>query len=76
MLTVRNLSKTYTTKHGALKALDDVSVEVSAGEIFGFIGLSGAGKTSLARCVSAFGRLRRRKSSSWSVNLRLGQWNK
>jgi len=53
MLQVKNLCKTYTTKQGPLHALDDVSVEINKGEIFGFIGLSGAGKTSLARCVSA-----------------------
>jgi len=53
MLQVKNLSKSYVTKQGTLRALDDVSVEVAKGEIFGFIGLSGAGKTSLARCVSA-----------------------
>ncbi|MCL2572834.1 MAG: ATP-binding cassette domain-containing protein [Defluviitaleaceae bacterium] len=53
MLQVRNLSKTYTTKEGTLHALKNVSVDINPGEIFGFIGLSGAGKTSLARCVSA-----------------------
>ena len=53
MLQVKNLCKTYSTIQGPLHALDDVSVEVNKGEIFGFIGLSGAGKTSLARCISA-----------------------
>jgi len=53
MLKVKNLTKSYATKQGPLYALDDVSVEINKGEIFGFIGLSGAGKTSLARCVSA-----------------------
>jgi len=53
MLQVKNLCKTYKTKQGILYALSDVSVEINKGEIFGFIGLSGAGKTSLARCVSA-----------------------
>ena len=53
MLTVKNLSKSYPTKQGTLHALRDVSVKINPGEIFGFIGLSGAGKTSLARCVSA-----------------------
>jgi len=53
MLQVKNLSKSYITKQGALHALDNVSVDVAKGEIFGFIGLSGAGKTSLARCISA-----------------------
>jgi len=53
MLQVKNLCKTYTTKQGPLYALNDVSVEVAKGDIFGFIGLSGAGKTSLVRCISA-----------------------
>jgi D-methionine transport system ATP-binding protein len=52
MLEIKNLCKTYSTPTGSLAALRDVSVTVGAGEIFGFIGLSGAGKTSLARCVS------------------------
>ncbi|MCL2360201.1 MAG: ATP-binding cassette domain-containing protein [Defluviitaleaceae bacterium] len=53
MLQVKNLTKSYATKQGPLYALKDVSVEINKGEIFGFIGLSGAGKTSLARCVSS-----------------------
>ena len=53
MLQVKNLSKSYKTREGTLHALKNVSVDINQGEIFGFIGLSGAGKTSLARCVSA-----------------------
>ena len=53
MLSVKNLTKTYPTKQGLLYALKNVSVEINKGEIFGFIGLSGAGKTSLARCISS-----------------------
>jgi len=53
MLEVKNLSKAYKTDQGEFHALDNVSVTVNKGEVFGFIGLSGAGKTSLARCVSA-----------------------
>jgi len=53
MLQVKNLSKSYKTNQGVFHALKDVSVTVNRGEIFGFMGLSGAGKTSLARCVSA-----------------------
>jgi D-methionine transport system ATP-binding protein len=52
MLEIKNLSKSYKTKQGPLLALNDVSVRVNKGDIFGFIGLSGAGKTSLARCIS------------------------
>ena len=44
---VRNISKSY----GAVKALDDVSLEVGRGEVFGLIGPDGAGKTSLYRIL-------------------------
>ncbi|MDR1704762.1 MAG: ATP-binding cassette domain-containing protein [Clostridiales bacterium] len=52
MLSVRNLSKTYKNGAERFQALKNVSVDIEGGEIFGFIGLSGAGKTSLARCIS------------------------
>ena len=53
MLEVKNLTKMYPAAGGVFHALKDVSVTVNKGDIFGFIGLSGAGKTSLARCISA-----------------------
>ena len=34
------------------KACDDVSFKVSKGEIFRIIGLSGAGKSKLIRCIN------------------------
>lgn len=48
MLRIENLSVDYS---GAL-ALDDVSLEVKAGEVVGVIGNNGAGKTSLLRAIS------------------------
>ena len=44
---VENLTKTY----GELAAVDGVSFEVNAGEIFGLIGPNGAGKTTLLECL-------------------------
>jgi len=40
---VKNISHSY----GNVKALDDISFDVSRGELFGFIGPDGAGKTTL-----------------------------
>ena len=42
MLSFINFSKTYK---GGKKAVDDLSLEVKAGDIYGFIGHNGAGKT-------------------------------
>jgi ABC-2 type transport system ATP-binding protein len=44
---IRNLSKAY----GTFKAVDDVSLEVTQGEIFGILGPNGAGKTTTVECV-------------------------
>ena len=42
MLKIENLTKTYGNK----KAVDDLSLQIRAGEIYGFIGHNGAGKTT------------------------------
>ena len=44
---VNNISKSY----GRVKALQDVSLSVEKGEVFGLIGPDGAGKTSLFRIL-------------------------
>ena len=49
MLKIEHLSKTYP---GGKKAVDDLSLEVRAGELYGFIGHNGAGKTTTLRAVS------------------------
>lgn len=49
---VSNIVKTYGAKKDKTTALDDVSLEVEKGELFGIIGPDGAGKTSLFRIVA------------------------
>jgi ABC-2 type transport system ATP-binding protein len=44
-LEIDRLSKSY----GEIKALEDMSFDVQAGEIFGFVGANGAGKTTAMR---------------------------
>ena len=47
-ITVSHLKKTY----GHVKAVEDVSFEVSEGEIFGMLGPNGAGKTTTVECIT------------------------
>jgi D-methionine transport system ATP-binding protein len=56
MIKIRNLSKIYTTKTGTVKGVDNVSLTVQEGEIFGIVGYSGAGKSSLLRCINLLER--------------------
>jgi len=49
IISVQNLRKTY----GKTVAVDDISFEVSQGEIFGFLGPNGAGKTTTVECLQA-----------------------
>lgn len=49
MLIIKNLSKTYK---GGKKAVDGLSLEISEGDIYGFIGHNGAGKTTTIKCVT------------------------
>jgi ABC-2 type transport system ATP-binding protein len=46
-LSAENLSKSY----GKIKAVDDVSLKVQAGEIVGFLGPNGAGKTTTLKML-------------------------
>ncbi len=52
IIQIRDLGKEFRTANGPVRALQDINLEVDAGEIFGIIGLSGAGKSTLVRCVN------------------------
>jgi len=49
MLQINHVSKSY--QKGAVKAVDDLNLEVKPGEIFGFLGPNGAGKTTTIKMV-------------------------
>lgn len=65
MIEIRNLSKVYKTKKGTVTGVNDVTLTIREGEIFGIVGYSGAGKSSLLRCINL---LERPTSGSVIVN--------
>ena len=52
IIEARNLTKQF----GDFKAVDAISFEVSKGEIFGFLGANGAGKTTAMRMLTGLSR--------------------
>ncbi|MEF9935026.1 MAG: methionine ABC transporter ATP-binding protein [Clostridium sp.] len=52
MIEIKNLSKVYTSGGQAVEALKDINLHIEKGDIYGIIGLSGAGKSSLVRCIN------------------------
>lgn len=51
ILEVRNLSVNFTRGGKLMKAVDDVSFTVAAGETLGLVGESGSGKTTIGRAI-------------------------
>lgn len=51
MIEVKNISKSYVTKSGSVKAVEDVSFSVESGEFVSIIGPSGCGKTTLLKII-------------------------
>ena len=56
IIQIRHLNKTFGEGPGAVRALEDISLDIEPGEIYGIIGLSGAGKSTLVRCMNLLER--------------------
>lgn len=48
MIRIKHITKSYQS----LKALDDINIEITKGELFGLIGPDGAGKTTMFRILA------------------------
>jgi len=60
----------YSIERGVVKAVDGVNLTVNEGQIFGIVGLSGAGKTTLSRALYGLTDI-----SSGKINMKLGdEW--
>ncbi|WP_341323792.1 methionine ABC transporter ATP-binding protein [Solibacillus sp. FSL H8-0523] len=52
MIEIRDVSKIYETKKRKVTGVDAVTLTIHKGDIFGIVGYSGAGKSSLLRCIN------------------------
>ncbi len=52
MISIRDVSKSFTTKEATVDALNHINLDIHTGEIYGIIGMSGAGKSTLVRCLN------------------------
>lgn len=71
LLQARDVAKRYiSVDRGVVRAVNGVSFEVKRGEIFGIIGRSGAGKTTLSRIISGI-----IEPTGGEMNIRIGdEW--
>ncbi|MBU5467258.1 ATP-binding cassette domain-containing protein [Virgibacillus sp. MSJ-26] len=52
MISIKGLSKIFTSKDRKTTAVDDLTLDIKKGEIFGVIGYSGAGKSTFVRLLN------------------------
>ena len=52
MIRFEDVSKEFHTKAGNVQGLNHVNLHISKGDIFGIIGMSGAGKSTFIRCIN------------------------
>ena len=49
---VRHLSKSFDLNGVKVEALKDINLSIKPGDIYGIIGMSGEGKSTLVRCLN------------------------
>lgn len=52
ILNINNLSKSYNTRDGEIKAIDNISLSVKEGDFIAIVGTSGCGKSSLLNILA------------------------
>ncbi|WP_144526891.1 methionine ABC transporter ATP-binding protein [Peribacillus simplex] len=56
MIEIRSVRKEYVSKKNRVIGVDNVSLTIQTGEVYGIVGYSGAGESSLLRCLNLLER--------------------
>ena len=72
MIRLENVNKSYGTRFGPRRVLNDINFQLDRGRNIGILGRNGAGKSTLIRLLSGAekptsGRIRRNMSVSWPL---------
>jgi capsular polysaccharide transport system ATP-binding protein len=72
MITLTDVSRSYRTRHGRKRVLDQVGLTIRRGDKLGVLGRNGAGKSTLIRMISGAelpdsGTVERTMSVSWPL---------
>ncbi|MEZ0243654.1 MAG: ABC transporter ATP-binding protein [Sphingomonas sp.] len=73
VLEISELSKTYGRRAGGVRAVQNVSLTVRAGEVYGFLGANGAGKSTTIRMLLGLISPTSGTVKLFGQNLRYGQ---
>src|SRR3954469_25235098 len=65
MISLSTINVTFETSSQSVTAVQDVNLQVDAGDVYGIVGYSGAGKSTLVRVINL---LQRPTSGSVKVN--------
>jgi len=52
MIQLKQIRKSFISKNNSVHALNDISLEINSGEVFGIVGKSGVGKSTLLKILS------------------------
>lgn len=72
MISMKNITKAYTTGSGPVQVLDGIDFDIARGEAIGILGRNGAGKSTMVRILGGAetpdsGTIERRMSVSWPL---------
>ena len=76
IIQVKDVTKTFLGKDNKVEALKGINLDIHKGEIYGIIGMSGAGKSTFVRCLNFLERLLFLEKSYYTSHHRGEHWTR